>query len=77
MKDNTVLMRAFSFQNPLKTNWQQWWVDALLFDALIGNTDRHQDNWGVTVQRPCKNGVHPAAVGIQFTHITRKAKRCT
>lgn len=28
------------------TDWRQWWVDALLFDALIGNTDRHQDNWG-------------------------------
>jgi hypothetical protein len=33
--------RAFAF-----TNWEQWWCEALLFDALIGNTDRHQDNWG-------------------------------
>jgi len=28
-------------------NWQEWWCDALLFDAMIGNTDRHQDNWGI------------------------------
>jgi HipA-like C-terminal domain len=34
----------------LKTNWQQWWFDALVFDALIGNTDRHQDNWGFILQ---------------------------
>lgn len=26
--------------------WPQW-CGMLLFDALIGNTDRHQDNWGV------------------------------
>lgn len=27
--------------------WKTWWTNTLLFDALIGNTDRHQDNWGV------------------------------
>ncbi|TMJ17317.1 MAG: hypothetical protein E6G92_13375 [Alphaproteobacteria bacterium] len=24
-----------------------YWAKMILFDALIGNTDRHQDNWGV------------------------------
>jgi len=28
-------------------DWLGWWCDTLLFDALIGNTDRHQDNWGL------------------------------
>lgn len=23
-----------------------WWAEALAFDVLIGNTDRHPDNWG-------------------------------
>lgn len=27
-------------------DWLQYWSKALLFDSLIGNTDRHQDNWG-------------------------------
>lgn len=49
MKDNIVLMRAFSQAKILAEDWRQWWVDALLFDALIGNTDRHQDNWGFIV----------------------------
>lgn len=40
-----VLSKSFNrvFSLP---NWEQWWCEALLFDALIGNTDRHQDNWG-------------------------------
>lgn len=44
---NSVLMRALSQSSSLTSDWRQWWIDALLFDALIGNTDRHQDNWGV------------------------------
>jgi hypothetical protein len=31
----------------LLDHWLGWWCDTLLFDALIGNTDRHQDNWGL------------------------------
>lgn len=40
------LLRTFVQGGFLENNWRQWWTDALLFDALIGNTDRHQDNWG-------------------------------
>jgi hypothetical protein len=29
----------------------QWWAKTLAFDALIGNTDRHPDNWGLLVSR--------------------------
>ncbi|OAI47688.1 hypothetical protein AYO45_05660 [Gammaproteobacteria bacterium SCGC AG-212-F23] len=28
-------------------DWKKYWAKAFLFDALIGNTDRHQDNWGI------------------------------
>jgi hypothetical protein len=31
--------------------WRLFWCDMLLFDALIGNTDRHQDNWGLLWQQ--------------------------
>lgn len=27
----------------------EWWGETLTFDALIGNTDRHTQNWGVLV----------------------------
>lgn len=47
LRHATLLLRAFVQTNLMENNWRQWWTDALLFDALIGNTDRHQDNWGV------------------------------
>ncbi|MBS0423030.1 MAG: HipA domain-containing protein [Proteobacteria bacterium] len=51
-EDNMVLLRMFSIRRILiEPHWCQWWVDALLFDALIGNTDRHQDNWGFIFTR--------------------------
>lgn len=27
--------------------WQEKWATILLFDAIIGNTDRHQENWEI------------------------------
>jgi len=31
--------------------WLEYWAEVLTFDVLIGNTDRHQDNWGLIVNR--------------------------
>lgn len=47
VQDNIRLMELFRMSGSFGQDWRQWWVDALLFDALIGNTDRHQDNWGL------------------------------
>jgi hypothetical protein len=47
LQDVERLMRALVHTGALKQNWRQWWAEALLFDALIGNSDRHQDNWGL------------------------------
>lgn len=33
----------------LKPGWMCYWAEVFLFDALIGNTDRHQDNWGILI----------------------------
>lgn len=44
---NSFMLRLYTMFRVLNEDWRQWWVDALLFDALIGNTDRHQDNWGL------------------------------
>ncbi len=32
-------------------SWLKYWAGVLTFDVLIGNTDRHQDNWGLIVKR--------------------------
>jgi hypothetical protein len=35
------------FRQRWNTDFWPFWAKTLTFDALIGNTDRHQDNWGV------------------------------
>lgn len=47
--DNMRLMRILSShgRGPLAgVDWHNWWAETLAFDAAIGNTDRHQENWG-------------------------------
>jgi len=39
--------RALAIWGLLSHDWQEYWGLCLCFDALIGNTDRHQENWGV------------------------------
>lgn len=41
-----VLSKAFTNAKLTTQDWERYWAEAFLFDALIGNTDRHQDNWG-------------------------------
>lgn len=41
LKDNIDLCR---FHHVPK--WKTWWARTVTFDALIGNTDRHSENWG-------------------------------
>lgn len=33
-------------EHRLPPDWPQAWAKMLAFDALIGNTDRHHENWG-------------------------------
>jgi hypothetical protein len=47
LEDIRALSSALKNTQDFTEDWRQWWSDALLFDALIGNTDRHQDNWGM------------------------------
>lgn len=47
LQDVELLMRLLARTKALNQNWRQRWVEALLFDALIENSDRHQDNWGL------------------------------
>ena len=39
-----------------------------MFDALIGNTDRHQDNWGVVITHSHKNKNSPGIItGVRLS----------
>lgn len=45
-KSVQTIGRVFSQNKISVENIDAFWSKAFLFDALIGNTDRHQDNWG-------------------------------
>jgi len=46
-----VLFRGLQQAGFVTADWSNMWERMLLFDALCGNTDRHQDNWGILFDR--------------------------
>lgn len=46
IRDFLVITRTIRQTQNLRTSSSQWLSNMVLFDALIGNTDRHQENWG-------------------------------
>jgi hypothetical protein len=61
LADIELIMRAMRRRGLTDFDYRQWWVDALVFDALIGNRDRHQDNWGLVFS---SNGPAPTQWAI-------------
>tara|TARA_B100000949_G_scaffold225811_1_gene230454 strand:- start:1352 stop:2290 length:939 start_codon:yes stop_codon:yes gene_type:complete len=47
LRQNVALSRAYKAPAA-----KEWWRKTIVFDALIGNTDRHAENWGFLVARP-------------------------
>ncbi|WP_337181427.1 HipA domain-containing protein [Shinella sp.] len=42
VRQNLTIARSLGI-----SNHKEWWAKAFLFDAIIGNGDRHPDNWGL------------------------------
>ena len=58
--ENIVLCRALKARSP--AGIAAWWAGALAFDAMIGNRDRHPENWGFMVHTQSDKGdVHTMA----------------
>lgn len=46
LRDNIRISKAYKVPYAL-----EWWKRTIVFDALIGNTDRHSENWGLVITR--------------------------
>ena len=46
-QNNFIDLTEVIRQIKMTQNWQEHWAKVFCFDALTGNTDRHQDNWGI------------------------------
>ena len=49
-------------------------IDILIFDAIIGNSDRHQGNWGFIHKREITSNENPKSLKTVFKNL-RKRKR--
>jgi HipA-like C-terminal domain len=56
LKDNVTLCRLH--RTP---DWRNWWARTLAFDAVIGNSDRHTENWGFLVDTGSSGRNHTLA----------------
>lgn len=54
----------------LPLDWAQAWAKVLAFDALIGNTDRHHENWGFVVDRAAASTQYGFQLGPAFDNGT-------
>lgn len=46
LRDNITLCRVHG-----TPEWRTWWANTLALDAVIGNTDRHTENWGFLIEQ--------------------------
>lgn len=63
LKDNVLLCRSHRI-----SSWKEWWAKTLAFDAIIGNTDRHTENWGFISE--IMNGVNEYRMAPAFDNGT-------
>jgi hypothetical protein len=42
---NFTLVSQIFHEKSQGLDWKTYWAEIFVFDALIGNTDRHQENW--------------------------------
>jgi hypothetical protein len=52
-QDNVWFLNALSKHDKfiMSKHWLAEYLSMFLFDIIIGNTDRHQDNWGVIIEK--------------------------
>jgi len=48
----------------------KYWAEILTFDTLIGNIDRHQDNWGFIIERSVKQSITSIGMSPAFDNGT-------
>lgn len=49
IEDLRLICRVLSINGMIQTDLNSWICDMFLLDTLIGNSDRHQENWGFII----------------------------
>ncbi|WP_448195716.1 HIRAN domain-containing protein [Raoultella planticola] len=67
LNDLVRICRRFSLNGKFdksKQGWEIWLPNMLLFDAFIGNTDRHQENWGFVFTGQPEGSPHKLLINL-------------
>ncbi|MFT4776599.1 MAG: hypothetical protein ACI9B7_000970 [Oleispira sp.] len=59
LTDLNIICRAMSQHEALSDKPIDWLTDMFLYDSLIGNTDRHQVNWGFIFKQDSTSCLSP------------------
>lgn len=51
LRDNISLCRRFKIPG-----WKEWWSRVIALDAIVGNVDRHSQNWGMLIRTGSSDG---------------------
>lgn len=73
-------LKLFTYPNYIRT-WDTF-IGYLMFDAWIGNTDRHHENWGLVIDKDRSVSLsptfdHASSMGRELTDATREARLTT
>lgn len=62
-------LSEFSLENYIKNI-----IEIIVFDSIIGNSDRHQENWGILSTYVQDENIVQKQVSTAFDKIKRKSK---
>jgi hypothetical protein len=65
LEQSFVHLPTWTWPDGVTTPWDAF-IGYLMLDALIGNTDRHHQNWGLLA--PSRRAGHPATLAPTFDH---------
>jgi len=74
--DNIIAAVSRLFPRGLGQSILKQLAEYMVFDALIGNTDRHHENWGFRLRLEPGNETFPLTVAPSYDHASSLGREC-
>ena len=74
--DNIIAAVSRLFPHGLDPSILKQLAEYMVFDALIGNTDRHHENWGMRFRLEANSDAFPLTVAPSYDHASSLGREC-